>query len=102
MYSPAFIASEAASAQDAAAAGRYDIAERKFAGVTSFVAFNVAVSRASAGDSTGMETLVCLVNKLRVFVTRRTTGAIDQLSLNITDGHVLPLILRGVCLSQAS
>jgi hypothetical protein len=104
MYSPSFIASKVASAQEAAAAGRYDIAERKFAAVTSFVSFNVAVSRASAGDFTGTQKLFCFVNKhvLRVFVTRRTTGAIDQLSLNITDGHVLPLILRGVCLSQAS
>ena len=53
MYSPAFIASEAASAQEAVAAGRYDIAERKFSAVSSFVSFNVAVSRVSAGDTTG-------------------------------------------------
>ena len=53
MYSPSFIASEAASAQEAVAAGRYDIAERKFSAVSSFVSFNVAVSRVSAGDTTG-------------------------------------------------
>jgi hypothetical protein len=53
MYSPAFIASKVASAQDAAAAGRYDIAERKFLGVSSFISFNVAVVKASAGDARG-------------------------------------------------
>jgi hypothetical protein len=53
MYSPSFIASKAISAQDAAVTGRYDIAERKFMSVSSFISFNVAVSRASAGDARG-------------------------------------------------
>ncbi len=35
-------------------------------------------------------------------LTLCTPGAIDELSVHVSDGHVLPLILRAVCLSQAS
>jgi hypothetical protein len=100
MYSPSFIASEVTSAQEALAAGRYDIAERKFSGVTSFISFNLAVGKASAGDTTGAITHATCRSS-RASFTRETPGAIDQLS-HITDGHILPLILRGVCFSQVT
>ena len=79
MYSASFIASEVASAAAAAAASRFDMAERQLAAVTSFVSFNVAVSRASAGDA---------------------AGAMDELAHITIDGHILPVFLRAVCMAQ--
>ena len=72
MYSPSFIALEVTSAQEAVAAGRYDIAERKFSSVTSFISFNLAVGKASAGDTTGMASRVittCDASQLMSFIS---------------------------------
>ena len=71
MYSPAFIASKVASAQDAAAAGRYDIAERKFLGVSSFTSFNVAVVKASAGDARGRQIILGIFCAVAALCTSR-------------------------------
>jgi hypothetical protein len=110
MYSPSFITSEVASAQEAAAAGRYDISERKLSSASSLICFNSAVCKASAGDFRGARRCVvrCVLFLMTCVasrpsrLTRCTPGAIDELSVNISVGHVLPLILRAVCLSQAS